>query len=288
LTDRLIRLGIPVLVYSTLIINLNQLLLGVWLRGRPFRWILDYEPGHLWFLQALLLFALVYVIYRAWADRDMGKPHLHLFQDRFPPNRIMALSIIVLSVMTFIVRLRYRVGDWVFPGFQLAHFVHYIFAFFVGILAYRGDWFNRLGRDQARRWGIVALAMLPLFFVVGIAGGALEGDAALARFLGGPQWQSIAYIIWESILFIAALTFLLYFFREHVADTGPQARSMAASVYTVYIIHQTIVIALNVLFIPVGIPTILKFVIVSLIAIPLCFGLATLVRRIPYAARVVG
>ncbi|MEJ2562075.1 MAG: hypothetical protein P8Z42_05225, partial [Anaerolineales bacterium] len=69
---------------------------------------------------------------------------------------------------------------------------------------------------------------------------------------------------------------------------SPLLKSMAASVFTVYIIHQTILFALNVLFLSVPIPTILKFAIVSLIAVPSCFVLAALIRRIPYTKRVLG
>jgi len=287
LKDRLIRLGIPLLIYTTLIINLNQLLLRVWMDGQPFRWVVDYNPGHLWFLQALLLFAVVYVVYRTWSDRASSSPHFQYFQDRYPPNQVLIWSIVVLALLTFGVRVAVPIGEWVI-GFQLAHFVHYIFSFFVGILAYRGDWFNRLKGTQARRWGIVALVLLPLFFVVAIGGGALEGDAALAKFMGGMHWQSFVYTFWESAMFISVVTFILYYFRERFNQTGPRAKSMAASVYTVYIIHQTLLIALNILFLPVGIPTVFKFVVVSLIMVPLCFWLATWIRKIPYADRVLG
>jgi glucan biosynthesis protein C len=286
--DRFIRLGVPILVFTTLIININQLILGVWWRGIPFKWNFTYEVGHLWFLQALLIFALVYVAYRAWSDRTPNHQRFRFFPDRFPSDRSMLLSIVVLSALTFIVRIGYPVGKWVAPGFQFAHFAHYTFAFFVGVLAYRGDWLTRLGWDQARRWGVVALAMLPIFFVVAVLGGVLESDTALENFLGGLHWQSLAYAVWESILFIAALTFLLYFFRERFNDSSPRLKSMTASVYTVYIIHQTVLFALNVLFLSVPIPTILKFVIVALIAVPFCFVLAALIRRIPYAKRVLG
>jgi surface polysaccharide O-acyltransferase-like enzyme len=288
LQDRLARLGVPLVVYSILIINFNQVLLRVWMRREPFRWILAYEPGHLWFLQALLLFALIYVFYRVSVDRGLTKQRFRFYPNRFPPNYVLILGIVLLTVLTFVLRIRFPVGQWVFPGFQLAHFVHYAFCFQVGILAYRGDWLNRLSREQARRWGIAALVMLPVFFVVAILGGALEADAALTPFLGGLHWQSFAYAMWESIMLIAVLTFLLYLFRERFSRSSPLLRSMAASVYTVYIIHQTVVIASNVLFLPVRIPTILKFPLVSLIVVPLCFGLASLIRRIPYTRRVLG
>jgi glucan biosynthesis protein C len=286
--DRLIRLGIPLLVYTTLIINLNQVVYGVWMKGQPFRWIFAYQPGHLWFLVALLLFAVIYMLYRIGMDRRTIKKRLQFYVDRFPPNRMLIFSIVFLAALTFLIRIWFPVGKWVFPGFQLAHFAHYAFSYCVGILAYRGDWFQKLGRVQARSWGFVALFMLPLFLALMVFSRALERDAVLAKFLGGLHWQSLVSVTWESIMLIAVLTFLLHLFRERINGSGPLLRSMAASVYTVYIIHQTVLIAFNVLFLPVAIPTILKFLIVSLIVVPLVFGLAVLVRRIPYAKRVLG
>ena len=286
--DRFIRLGIPILVFSTLIINLNQVILDVWQRGRPFKWVVTYSVGHLWFLQALLIFTLIYVGCRALADRVSGWLQIRFFPESFPLDRHMVMSVFLLSVLTFIVRIEYPVGRWLDPGFQLAHFVHYTFAFFVGILAYRGDWLNKLSRDQARRWGKVTLIMLPIFFVIAILGGASESDATLVKFLGGLHWQSLVYTIWESIMFIATLTFLLYFFREHLNNSSPRLRLAAASVYTVYIIHQTVVYALNIFFLSVSIPAVVKFVVVSLIAIPVCFLLAVLIRRLPYTSKVLG
>jgi hypothetical protein len=106
---------------------------------------------------------------------------------------VLILSIVFLTALTFVVRIWFPVGKWVFPKFQLAHFVHYAFSYFAGVLAYRGNWFNRLGRAQARSWGIVALIMLPIFFVPMIISSTLEGDAALAKFSGGLHWQSFVY-----------------------------------------------------------------------------------------------
>jgi glucan biosynthesis protein C len=288
LVDRLIRLGIPLLIYSTLIIQVNQLIVNVWGRSQRFEWVWGYNVGHLWFLQALLLFA---VIYAALPGRTRGTPANHpdqLQQEAtFPRDRSLVSTIVILTVLTFGVRTFFPVGTWTY-GFQLAHFVHYIFSFLAGILAYRFDWFTGLGNRQARCWGIVALAMLPLFFVLAILGGALEGEAQLARFLGGFHWQSLAYTLWESILLISIMVFLLYTFREHFNQGRPRLRDMAASVYTVYIIHHTVLFALNILFLDIAIASILKFILVSVIAVPLCFLLADWIRKIPGAARVLG
>ena len=287
LLDRLIRLGIPLLVYSTLIINLNWYLVEVVWLNQPFTWVWGYYPGHLWFLSALLLFAVVYAVYRKFSDRDSDRKRFQYYPDRYPPNRALIITIFILAILSFIVRIFIPIGEWI-GGFQPAHFVHYIFCFFVGILAYRGDWFRRLQGSQAKPWGFVALVMLPMFFVFAILGGALEGPEQVAKLMGGAYWQNLAYCLWESTMLIAVLSFILYFFRERVTQAGRLERALAASVYTVYIIHKTVVIAIDIFFVPLSIPPALKFVLVALIAVPLCFGLAMLILKIPGTKRVLG
>jgi glucan biosynthesis protein C len=290
LIDRLIRLGIPILVYTTIIRNFNIWFLSVYYRGIPFR-ISDirilYQPGHLWFLQALLIFAVIYVLYRALAKGAPTKP-LQLYQDRFPPDAILWICIGILTVLTFLEHLIWPTGKAIFLNFQAGFFVHYIFCFFVGVLAYRGNWFQRLSKAQARRWGILSLVVIPFFFVMMILGGVLESEENLAKFTGGPYWQSLAFSFWLTFLMVGIIVYLLYFFRERLNRAGPLAQSMAANVYTVYIIHQTVLFVLHVLMLPVNIPTIVKFIIVSLLAVPLCFLLSSLIRKIPYATRVLG
>lgn len=288
LLDRLIRLGIPIVIYTTIILNITQYMLDAYYRGVPYHIRIEYEPGHLWFLQALLFFAIIYVIFRALTGRIAPKKSIQLYRDTFPPDAILFLCIGILTVLTFIEHLAFPVGKAIFLNFQAGFFVHYTFCFYIGVLAYRGDWFRHLSKAQARRWGIMSLVVIPLFFVIFILGGALEGEENIAKFTSGLHWQSFAFSLWLTFLLVGIIVFLLYFFRERLNQAGPMAKSMAANVYTVYIIHQTILYALNILLLPINIPTILKFFIVSLIAVPVCFLLSSLIRRIPYARRVLG
>jgi glucan biosynthesis protein C len=293
LIDRLIRLGIPLLFYTTVLqLTVDVMVVRFLRRSSVPLWsivkanALTYEAGHLWFLQVLLLFAVIYVVFRALTE-GASNTFCRFYRDRFPPDAVLLLSVAVLGVLTFAMRLLFPVGVW-FLRIQPGHFVHYAFCFFAGVLAYRGDWFRRLERAQARRWGIMALVAIPLFFPVVILSGVLENEANIAKLVGGPHWEALVFSIWDTILMVAITVFLLYFFRERFNRAGPVARSMAANVYTVYIIHQLVLIALNILMLPVGIPSILKFLIVSLAAIPLCFVLSMLIRSIPYTRRVLG
>lgn len=288
LIDRLIRLGIPIVIYTTILVNINAYILSVYYRGIPYNIRMEYDPGHLWFLQALLLFAVIYAIFRALTDRSATKKSIQLYRDRFPPDAILFLCIGILTVLTFIEHLVFPVGKAIFLNFQAGYFVHYTFCFYIGVLAYRGDWFGRLSKAQARRWGIMSLVVIPLFFVMFILGGAMESEENVAKFTGGLHWQSLVFSLWLTFLMVGIIVFLLYFFRERLNQAGPMAKSMAANVYTVYIIHQTVLYTLNILLLDINIPTIVKFFIAGLIAVPVCFLLSSLIRRIPYARRVLG
>jgi glucan biosynthesis protein C len=287
LADRLIRLGIPIVVYTTLIINLNAYIVDVIGRGLPFRWRVTYNPGHLWFLQALLLFAGLYVLFRVLVGQRASTQPITYFPESFPTDRVLLITIGVLAILTFLVRLLFPVGVWTF-SFQLGHFVHYIFSFFVGVLAYRGDWFRHLPERQARRWGWIALGVALLFLPLSVLGGALEGEANVAKFAGGPYWQALVFSFWDTFLLIGINVFLLYFFRKRFDQAGPIGKAMAVNVFTVYIIHQTVLYLFQILMLPVGIPTIVKFFVVGVVATAVCFLLSPLIRRIPGARRVLG
>jgi surface polysaccharide O-acyltransferase-like enzyme len=285
LLDRIIRLGIPLLIYTTLIITLTDFLIVRFYLNVPYdfsRFKLRYDPGHLWFLQVLFLFAVIYVVYKL-----IKKGSADIDNRAFPADGVIWITVIVLAILSFLVRLAYPVGETVL-NMQPGHFVHYIFAFFIGTLAYRGDWFRRLTNVTGKRWGYIALGTFPFFFVLFILGGALESDENVLKFLGGFTWQALAYSIWETIMMMSLSIFLLYIFREKFNRTSTLLGAMAASVYTVYIIHQTVLYSLNIVFIKVAIPSFVKFFVVSLIGVPLCFLISVLIRKLPYAKRVLG
>ena len=134
----------------------------------------------------------------------------------------------------------------------------------------------------------MSLVVIPLILVMMVLGGVLESDANLAKFLGGPYWQALAYIAWEAFLMVGIIVFLIYFFRERINKTGSFGKSLAANVYTIYIVHATILFSLQILLMPINIPTLLKFLIAGLLAVPICYLVSMIIRKIPYAKRVLG
>jgi len=282
LLDRFVRLGVPLLVYTTLGINLNSYLVSKFQLGIPFQFNFHYEAGHLWFVQVLLIFALLYALFkRGKSDTNTGT------QEAFPSNIKIWVAILSLSILTFLMRLVFPVGETII-GIQPGHIVHYAFAFYVGTKAYHHNWFGKITKGIGKRWGYYALLTFPVLIVVLVLGGVLENNAKVAMFMGGFTWQAVAYAIWESIMMVSVIIFLLYFFREKLNRTNAVAIGMAASLYTVYIIHQTILYSLNIGFLSIEFPSYFKFFVVSLAGITLSFLLSVPVRKLPFAHRVLG
>ncbi len=94
--------------------------------------------------------------------------------------------------------------------------------------------------------------------------------------------------MWESVVSIAMMLFILSFFKKKLNSSGPATKAMAAGSYTVFIILATIVIALQVGLKDLSIPSVAKFVIVGTTATTLCYLLSSMIRKIQFFRRIPG
>jgi hypothetical protein len=67
--------------------------------------------GPLWFVEGLLIFSVIYMLFRVFKDRFMPNFSFNPFKNTFPANRAIVLSIIAIALGTFAVRLKFPVGD---------------------------------------------------------------------------------------------------------------------------------------------------------------------------------
>jgi hypothetical protein len=190
--DRLARFDIPLLFYafaiSPVTVWLAQLnrpahlsLLAVYTRQQPF------GNGVLWFVEALLLMDLLFVV---WA-RHLTRADLQTRPGgAFPRPRALVAFIAGLGLASFLVRQAMPVGV-TFQGFLLCYFPSYIAMFTLGPVARRQRWLDAIPDAAFRfaRWavvsGIVALPVLLILGTAGTANGAVD-------FAGGPHWQALA------------------------------------------------------------------------------------------------
>lgn len=291
LKDRLIRLGIPLAVFSW-VIN-PPLVYAVFFQDIriPF-W--DYFPsdyfqnnpligaGPLWFVEVLLIFSLVYALWRFLIPSRPAEP---VGEARFPGSGAIALFALVLGVAGFLVRLVFVIDVYTFKplNLQLPFFAQYIALFIVGLIAYRRNWLMSLPDNTGRlSLGIAAILIL-LWPPMMIVNGAINDDLS---WKGGWNWQALAYALWESFLCVSMCIGLIYAFRRYLSSRGKVAGFLVPNAYTAYIIHAPVIIAAAIAVRDVALYPLLKFGLVALVAVPVCFGLSSLIRKLPYTEHV--
>jgi len=289
LKDRLIRLGIPMAFYSWI---LSPMLVYLVLRvrdGLSLPWWhylpgLKYEAvigsGPLWFVETLLIFSVVYAAWRLARSR----PASSTVDARFPGNGVIALFALLLGIVSFGVRL-WRPFGWNFTplNLQFPFFAQYIALFIVGLIAYRRDWLTRLPETTGRVWLVIAVVVILLFWPMVIGGGI---DKGTEPFMGGWRWQAFAYALWESFLCVSMCIGLIYLFRRYANRQGTLTRFLSSNAYAAYIIHGVVITVIALAVRDVMVYPLLKWALVALAAVPLCFGLGHLIRKLPYTDRV--
>ena len=288
LTDRLRRLGIPLVIFTVAISPFLEAFKsatsgGGWGAFWP-SWrahVEGWAPGPLWFVETLLVFSLVYAGWRQIAPNHRAERTASVFDWR----RLLAFMAGLVAV-SFLVRLRYPIGtEW--QHLQLAFYPQYIAMFAIGVLAWNGRWLEQLDARLGHRWlsiGLVTVAAIP---VVLILGGAAKSGGDLDPFFGGMHWQAVAVAVLEALILVGMSLGLITLFRTRVAAPTPRWRLLSANAYTVYIIHPPVVIALTYACRDLPLPALLKFALLAPVCVAASFTVSQLLaRRIPGASRV--
>jgi len=289
--DRLIRLGIPLVIYSWIISPLTWVVVTYVTQGQILPWW-KYLPGvgesvigagPLWFVEVLLIFSLVYALWRRFFRPNPPVPPVET-ESRFPGNIAIVLFALLTGVGAFLVRLVFPIG-WNFSllNLQFPFFVLYIALFIVGLIAYRRNWLASLSDATGKRWLVVAIALSVLFVPLALAGGAMESQDP---FRGGLHWQAAANALWESFLCVSMCIGLIYAFRRYLNRQGRLARFLSPNAYTAYIIHAPVITFTALVLRNVDAYPLLKYGLAVLIALPVCFVLSSLIRKLPYTDRV--
>ena len=290
LADRLVRLGIPLAIYSWVLrpifiyFSIGSGPYGAfwsWYTGTYFRvygWI---GGGPLWFIEALLIFSLVYVLWR-WVARTQLIAH---DKDRpFPGNGSILLVALLLGCASFLVRLVSPVNDTFGPlNLQFANFGQYITLFILGLVAYRRNWLAVIPKRTGRLWLGVAIFLILFYAPLAVVGGAMDSPE---RFLGGWHWQSLAFAMWDAFMCLGMCIGLLSLFQLRLNHQGRLGRELSRSAYAAYLLHEPVITFLAIWAAGVMIYPLLKFVLATVIFTPICFALGSLLRRVPYFDRV--
>jgi len=295
LKDRLLRLGIPLVFYIVIIEPLLVYVLAVSTRGfegslgqglaryfeANYLEAFSLGTGPLWFVETLLIFALIYALWRRLLTPEVPVPPQR--DGKVPGNLAIALFALTLGVVSFIVRLWLPIG-WNFDllNLQLPFFPQYIALFILGLIAYRNNWFLGITEAAGKLWLKITIALILLLPILLIVGGAEDPTP----FMGGLHWQAFAYAIWEQFLCMGMIITLLVWFRRRFNQQGSLAKTMSASAYTVYIIHAPVIVLVTLALQDISLYPLIKYPVVALIVVPLCFLLGNIIRKLPLARNI--
>ena len=280
--DRLIRLGIPTLLFYFFLNPVTNFIRNYFIENENvsmFRQIIDGNAwgfGPMWFVEALLIFSFFYLLIR---------PLKFSIRLRFPSPPAIVLTALITGVLQYVIRIWLPVGwSQPFTNFQFPFFLQYILLFMVGIIAYNNNWFEAITFRMGKQWFIFAqfmiLIILPLILYLG------GKDNNMESFMGRATWQSFTWAVWEQVTGFALIIGLIGLSKKYINRQGKMTRALSDSAYGVYVFHPPIILGISAIFLNFDVPQLLKLVILTPLALVSCFLIAWLIRKIPGVNRV--
>ena len=244
---KLLRLGIPVVLVTALLTYATGQL----------------EVGHLWYVESLLLFCLIYALVRRFVSPVQINSNVSLWG-------LLAVAL-VMGVGGYFIRQVSPQDNWIwvlgFIHIEPAHYLQYVIMFVLGVLAYRGQWLTEI----KNRTGAISL----------LIGSALAiGDYVR----NDGEWNNFVYQwfgIYESLLCVFFSFGLLWLFREFVNGTNAFQGWCSQQTYGAYIVHLFVLLAVQNMTDSLVLPGIVKFLIIGSVASVISFIVTYLLRLIP-------
>ncbi|MGD9091597.1 MAG: acyltransferase family protein [Anaerolineales bacterium] len=287
--ERLLRLGIPLLLYILLINPIMYYVLsnyGIepWSSDPTLQGLLlDYyisqfesldsflnfltDAGPMWFLYVLLLFTAGYTLWRQITKIDSIE---RLIPKELPIPRYIYLLLIAIGLgcVTFLVRLVFPIDK--FPlGIPAGFIIQYTMMFSIGVIAVRYDWFEKMTKDSIKIWSITiaaAVVMLSLYWFI-----FLGVDTDLSVALGGATIAAFLFALVDNIICMGMIFILIPIFYAKFNHQGTLLKNLSSSAFHMYLIHPPILVLVSLAFASVPLFPVIKLAIVWPLTVILCY-----------------
>ena len=283
LSDRFLRLGLPLLAFCLLLGPLTIAMVTAF-EGRgfwsTFVWLWrhkEFVNGPMWFVQALLIFSLAYCAWRA----VFGPSLTAVERNARPVPRAgwWLLSAVGVGAAALAIRQVVPVGVNVI-GLQLGYFASYIFLYAVGIAAWRHDWLRQLKWEHARPWIIgLVIAWLCMPAALTLAN-ALNGPGK-SNFSGGLSWTAIFYAFWEPFVAWGLIAAWLLLFRRYMNRASGFCNWLDRRSYSVYFVHPVVLVGISLVLSGWVAPALVKVAVTGALACSATWMLADPLVRTP-------
>ncbi len=297
LKGRLLRFGVPLIIYTFILNPISELgtyLMPASLTGitEPLTWKIFQHIypsliglGPLWFVAMLLIFSIVYVVWRILTRKRTPSS---MTESSVLSYLGIGIFILALAAASYLVRIIIPLGKSVFEFPTLAYLPQYLSFFLVGIVAFRNNWFRNLPSSMGGVGFVSAVVAGVFLFPLGFSGNlfSLELSEVLGNAMGNGHWQSAVYALWDSIFAVGICLGLIILFRHFFNGQGRFGRFLSQQGYAVYLLHIPIIVLLAYALKGIDLGSLLKFGLAAVIVVPTCFVIAYFVRKIPFASRV--
>ena len=297
LKDRLIRLGIPLVIFffmlDPIIVYIafshlpgSQVVAAGFTLPLTFNWqffVNAVSTGPLWFVEMLLIFEFGYAVWRmarngVKAQAEKERP--------FPSYRKISAFILLLALSAYLLRTIIPINAGVLGFPSIFDLPQYLSFFIVGTVIARTDWLKKMPSSMANRFFIIALiasaTLLPLAII-----GTDVTSLGWGSLLGNGSLSSAIYSLWDSTFAVGMSMFAISFFRNHFDSPGRLWKLFSQDFYAAFILQAlVIVLVATVLLSSVSLDSLPKFGLAAVIILPLTWSAAHVVRKIPFADRV--
>jgi glucan biosynthesis protein C len=230
-----------------------------------------YQQAHYWFLGVLALFFLLFTV------ACMLRPTLLIDPPRkeMPPAAFFPTFVLLSAGPFFALNLFFWSDAWVNCRYvfmiQPVRVGLYLCYFGLGVYAWKRAWFTANGwRPRLETWGSSAVVLLLLFLAYRLAFTLNVNTPVLFK-----AGHALAYAG-----FCLAATMALIALFQRVADSDAYLwRRLAANSYTIYFIHQCVIIPLAYMVRNSQLNIWIKYLTVAAAAAGLCFIVAEYVVR---------
>jgi glucan biosynthesis protein C len=287
--DRLRRIGIPLLFFA-LVVNLRVSYSGVAERFtflqyiiRPHIWDWRLIYSHLWFLGHLLVYAFGYSLIRLIFSHG---PLKNRRKAPSPGHWKILVYVIALGIVSAVVRVWFPVDRWVIllVPWEVAHVPQYLSLYVIGIFAFRHDWFRKLPDRTGMAWLWIGIAAAGSVYLMSAL--RLERFLPSITSIGGEIAFSLVWNIREAFIAAGLSLGLLTWFRKRFNRQDRLMAAMSKDSYFVYIIHIYIVIGLQSVIIGFAMPAFIKFVLVTVFGVIICFSISHLIKMLPFTKKI--
>lgn len=278
LRDRLLRLGVPLMLYGLVLGPLTAAL------GSRSDAVTLFELGPFWYLLVLLLLSAAYALWRVLARRLK----LRLRTPHAPGLATLLLAALGVAGLAFLLRLRGPLLP-ALPDLEAGSLAGACLLFAAGASLARSRWLERINAAALRPWRLTTLLAIPLLCIYAAATCVCSERGFDAAYGGSWTWTALgyalAYALWQPLLAWGLILDLLYRFRSTPgrALRSPQWRWWSEAAYAACLLHPPLLTALGLLLLEAPLNNGLRFLLAGGAAIAASFLLARAVLRIPGA-----